>query len=400
MARAFAEKDAIPNDWRTRQPGFTIWLLVSVVRISLVAFFYSIYYIFRSLRQSPTWTYRQAFSTRLTKVAMTIVHEVGYTQSLSLDAGKLGDRWVIMNPASADYYGGAFASDTIKPETIGATWYPDAPPKASPQLIDDNDDEDVDDADDKSLVVLSFHGSAFLWLTGRPDDSGFTADLLNAKLGPGARSLWLQYRLAGGDNPTPYPGPMQDTITAYLYLVQEMGISPSRIVLVGDSSGATMAMALLRHLQNEAGPVLAELPPPRACLLFSPSVEYSFEGDSQAVSTHRNQPTDYCDGQMAAWGARAFAPPETVRLDDPYLSPALHPFATPVPIFVQAGGAEMLCDSAKGFADAMRAVPGNRIEYLEVPDVPHDIYMIGNILGWPEEQIEMIDAAAEFVRGV
>ncbi|OOG00633.1 hypothetical protein ASPCADRAFT_511586 [Aspergillus carbonarius ITEM 5010] len=332
---------------------------------------------------------------------MTVVREIGFTQSLSLDSGQLGDRWVIMNPASADCYRGAFASDTVKPEKIGATWYPDPPAKTSPRLVDD--DDDGEDDDDKSLVVLSFHGSAFLWLTGRPDDSGFTADLLNTKLGPGARSLWVQYRLAGGSHPTPYPGPMQDTVTAYLYLVRELGISPSRIVLVGDSSGATMAMALLRHLasfQNEPGHEFAELPPPRACLLFSPSVEYSFEGDSRAVDANRNQHTDYCDGRMAAWGARAFAPPETVRLDDPYLSPSLHPFATPVPIFAQAGGAEMLCDSVKGFADEMRAVPGNRIEYLEVPDLPHDIYMIGQILGWPEEQNKIIDAAAEFVRRV
>ncbi|PWY94658.1 alpha/beta-hydrolase [Aspergillus sclerotioniger CBS 115572] len=403
MARAFAEKDAIPNDWRIRQPGLTVWILVSVVRILLVAFFYSIYYALPSLRQSPTWTYRQAFATRLTKISMTIIREVGFTQSLSLESGELGDRWVIMNPASADCYRGAFASDTIKPEKIGATWYPNPPPKASPRLVDDDDNEDEDEDDNKSVVALSFHGSAFLWLTGRPDDSGFTADLLNSALGPGARSLWVQYRLAGGDHPTPYPGPMQDTVTAYLYLVQEMGISPSRIVLVGDSSGATMAMALLRHLasfQNQAGHELADLPPPRACLLFSPSVEYSYEGDSQAVNANRNQPTDYCDGQMAAWGARAFAPPETVQLDDPYLSPSLHPFATPVPIFAQVGGAEMLCDSVKGFADAMRAIPGNRVEYLENPGLPHDIYMIGQILGWPEQQIEMIDAAAGFVRRV
>ncbi|RAK97551.1 alpha/beta-hydrolase [Aspergillus ibericus CBS 121593] len=399
MARAFAEEDAIPNDWRTRQPGLTIWLLVSVIRVPLLAFFYSIYYILPSFRQSSTWTYRQAFTTRLTKIAMTVIREVGFTQSLSLDAGKLGDRWVVMSPASADCYGGAFASDTIKPEAIGATWYPDPPLKASPQLVKNDDEED----DDKSLVVLSFHGSAFLWLTGQPDDSGFTADLLNTKLGAGARSLWVQYRLAGGNNPTPYPGPMQDTITAYLYLVQDLGISPSRIVLAGDSSGSTMAMALLRHLasfQDKAGHVLAELPPPRACLLFSPSVEYSYEGDSQAVNTDRNQSTDYCDGQMAAWGARAFAPPETVRLDDPYLSPSLHPFATPVPIFTQVGGAEILCDSVRRFVDAMRAVPGNRIEYLEVPDVPHDIYMMGHMLGWPEEQTKMMEAAAEFVRRV
>ncbi|GLB12168.1 hypothetical protein AtubIFM57258_009446 [Aspergillus tubingensis] len=404
MARTLAEDDAIPNGWRTRQPGWTIWLFISIIRVSLVSLLLGIYYIIPSFRQSPTWTYRQAFTTRFTKLAMTIIRELGYAQSLSLESGKLGNRWVLMNPAPEDSYRGAFTSDTIKPETIGGTWYPSPPPKILPPIIDIKDDDQEQEIDDeKSLVILSFHGSAFLWLTGRPDDSGFTADLLNEKLGTGTRSLWVQYRLAGSNNPTPYPGPMQDAMTSYLYLVRELNISPSRIVLVGDSSGATMAMALLRHLasfQQESGHELAELPPPRACLLFSPSVEYSFEGDSQAVNAHRNQRTDYCDGEMAAWGARAFAPPESVRLDDPYLSPALHPFATPVPIFAQVGGAEMLCDSVRGFADAMRAVPGNNVEYLEMPGLPHDIYMMGQILGWQDEQEEMIEAAVRFVLGV
>ncbi|GKZ26940.1 hypothetical protein AbraIFM66951_008113 [Aspergillus brasiliensis] len=414
MARAFAENDAIPSDWRTRQPGWTVWLLVSVIRVSLVTLALSIYYMVPSFRQSPTWTYRQAITTHLTKLVITIICELGYAESLSLESGKLGNRWVLMDPAPEDWYRGAFTNVTIKPETIGGTWYPSPPSKTIgatwipsppsktlPPIIDiDNDDQDDTEDDEKSLVILSFHGSSFLWLTGRPDDSGVTADLLNEKLGAGTRSLWVQYRLAGGNNPTPYPGPMQDAVTSYLYLVRDLNIAPSRIVLVGDSSGATMVMALLRYLHQEGGHELSELPLPRACLLFSPSVEYSFEGDSEALDAHRNQRTDYCTGEMGAWGARAFAPPDSVRLDDPYLSPALHPFATPVPIFAQAGGAEVLCDSVRNFADAMRAVPGNRVEYLEMPGLPHDIYMMGHILGWPEEQEEMIEAAARFVRGV
>ncbi|KAJ6084119.1 alpha/beta-hydrolase [Penicillium sp. IBT 16267x] len=380
----YAEESAVPSGWRTRQPGFTIWALLSVVRVSFVGFCYSIYYIPASFRQSPTWSYRQAIRSRLLKIAFGVITELGFTQSLNMEAGDLGDRWVIIEPASDEIYPGAFTSHTVKPEIIGATWYPDAPPKKV-------------DPDDQGLIVLSFHSGGFLWLDGRPEDSGETANMLNSKLGPGTRSLWVQYRLAGGENPTPYPGPMQDAVTAYLYLVKDMGISPSRIILAGDSSGGTIAVALLRYLVSKENldPELNDLQP-RACLLFSPSVEYSFEGDSHAVHNHRNQKTDYCDGPMAAWGARAFAPPEIVRLDDPYLSPALYPFATPVPIFAQAGGAEMLCDSVRKFTEAMRAIPSNRIEYLETPDVPHDVYATGKLLGWPKEQEEMIDAAVNF----
>ncbi|PWY85009.1 alpha/beta-hydrolase [Aspergillus heteromorphus CBS 117.55] len=402
MTRVYADDNALPTGWRTRQPGTAIWLFISVLYLSLLALFYSIYYIAPPLRQSSTWTYRQAFTTRFSKLAVNVVYQIGFSQSLTLDPGSLGDRFVLMHPAAAECYRGPLASKTTKPETIGGTWYPSPPPKPSPSPSSSTSTTTTTTTDDgKSLIVLSFHGSAFLWLNGRPDDSGYTADLLNNTLGPNTRSLWIQYRLAGGDNPTPFPGPIQDALTAYLYLINDLHISPSRIVLAGDSAGATMAVALLRYLasfdpHSVPGHPLSDLPPPRACLLFSPSVEYTFEGDAHAWDSHRNAPTDYCDGTLAAWGARVFAPPDVVRFDDPYLSPALFPFATPVPIFVQVGGAEVLCDSAKGFVRNMAEVPGNRLQLLEMPGLPHDIYMIGMYLGWKEEQSEMIREAARF----
>ena len=325
--------------------------------------------------------------TQLFKGGFRIITEIGFTQSLSLESGKLGDRWVTIDPAPASAYCGDFTSDTIKPETVGGTWYPKLPSKQSLQ-------------EEQGLVVLSFHSGSLLWLTGRPQDSGPTATLLNNRLGENTRSFWLQYRLAGGSNPTPYPGAMQDAVTAYIYLTKEMGISPSRIILAGDSTGSTIAVALLRYLvsiKELQDHELAQLPPPKACLLFSPSVEYCFEGDPEAVSANRNIKTDYVEAGMMAWGARAIAPPETVRLDDPYISPALHPFATPVPIFIQAGGAEVLCDSVRGFFNAMSAIPGNVAEHFEVPDAPHDIYVAGALLGWPKEQEEIHEAAARFV---
>ena len=323
--------------------------------------------------------------TRLFERAFHAVTELGYTQSLSLEPGRLGDRWVTIDPVPDSAFYCDFASDIIKPERVGGTWYPKLPSKQS--LLEE-----------QGLVILSFHSGSLLWLSGRPGDSDPTATMLNSSLGNSTRSFWLQYRLGGGNNPTPYPGAMQDAVTAYIYLTNEMGISPSRIVLAGDSTGSTIAVALLRYLTSiKEDHKLAKLPPPKTCLLFSPSIEYSFEGDSKAINANRNIKTDYVDGNMLAWGARVVAPPSTVRLDDPYLSPALHPFATPVPIFAQAGGAEVLCDSIQKFANAMNAIPGNRVEYLEVPDVPHDIYATGYLLGWSKQQKEIHEAAAKFV---
>lgn len=389
MARSYADPNAIPNDWRSRQPGFTIWILIAIPRILLLTLFYALYFIPKSLRQHPQWTYRQAFVSWVIRFAFHIVTELGYSQSPNLKPGNLGDKWVVIEPIKSadDEYYGPFRDVSVKPDRIGGTWYPEAPSKT---------------ADDDSLVVLSFHSGSFLWITGRPIDSGVTADLVNRKLGPNTHSLWIQYRLAGGRTPTTYPGAMQDAITAYSYLINELKVSPRRIVLAGDSSGATMAVALLRYLaiinhgHNESVQKhFSTATPPRACLLFSPSIDYTIEGDAQAMNQHRNASTDLCEGKMAAWGTSAFA--DKVRLDSPYLSPKLHPFATPVPIFIQAGGAEVMVDSIRGFADVMQQA-GSRVEYLETPDVPHDIYGGGHVAGWKTEQEEVVEAASVFVR--
>ncbi|KAJ0414795.1 Alpha/Beta hydrolase protein [Aspergillus carlsbadensis] len=402
----YADPNAVPNDWRTRQPGCAIWCIIAIPRVILLTISYGLLYIFSPLRPNSQWTYTQALRTQLIKTVFIIFREIGFTQSLTLEAGDAGDKWVTINPAAASAYRGPFASNpNVKPAVIGGTWYPDVPPSPKQQPDGWNND------DDNNVVVLSFHSGSFLWLTGRPEDSGEVAEMTNKALGPGTRSFWPQYRLVGDTKtPTDYPAPMQDALTAYLYLVQTLGISPRRIVLAGDSSGATLALALVRYLGQfntlapppnadvESGFDLATLPPPRACLMFSPSLEYCLEGDQAAILRNRNCKTDYVDAPLMAWGATAIAPPEMVQLDNPYLSPALHPFATPVPLFLQAGGAEVLCDSVRGVVERYRAIPGNVVEHLEVPDTPHDVYAVGVLLGWKEEQEETIRAAARFVR--
>lgn len=64
----------------------------------------------------------------------------------------------------------------------------------------------------------------------------------------------------------------------------------------GDSSseGNRMDEKSRNYFQTSAAP--------RACLLFSPSVEYPVEGDAHDMNTHRNSVTDYCERHMAAWG--------------------------------------------------------------------------------------------------
>lgn len=124
MARSYANPNAISNDWRTRQPGFIIWILIAIPRILLLTLSYAIYFIPRSLRQRPQWTYRQPFMSWFIKFAFHIVTELGYSQSLNLKAGNLGDKWLVIDPIEStdgEYYG-PFRDVSVKPERIGGTW--------------------------------------------------------------------------------------------------------------------------------------------------------------------------------------------------------------------------------------------------------------------------------------
>ncbi|KAJ9626746.1 hypothetical protein H2204_009891 [Knufia peltigerae] len=382
MARQIAEEDAIPRGWRTSRPGSILWVLFSVARILLGSVFLSFSYIPSFRRPNIHWSHGQALRTWVMRAAFGVVTDIGWMQSISLAPGKLGRRWVVMEPASAESYRGALSHEVVKPQRIGAIWYPEPPGPV---------DEGGNGKGSQAIVALYFHGGSFMWMTGRPEDSKFGADLLNTCLGPGARSLWVQYRLSGDKNdPAPWPGPFQDALTSYLHLVDELHIPPHRIVVGGDSSGGTLAIGLVRYLVDLGRAT------PKACLLFSPSVDTTFEADSRAVDGHRNQKTDYIEGRMTAWGYRVFAPPPLL-LDGPYLSPSLHPFATQTPLFVQSGGAELILDTNVEFVERFKRVPGNQVTHWVLPDAPHDVFLAGPLLGWTKGAESIGDALVAFL---
>ena len=85
---------------------------------------------------------------------------------------------------------------------------------------------------------------------------------------------------------------------------------------------------------------------------------------------------------------------------DPYSSPLQHRFSTPTHPWIVVGGAEVLYDTIVGFADQMRRIEGNRVTLYEVPDVPHDVLLVGHVLGWAKEADAGAQVAAEFLKGL
>ena len=203
------------------------------------------------------------------------------------------------------------------------------------------------------------------------------------------RALAVEYRLSSTHplpDRYPFPAALLDALAGYNYLVNVVGYDPSNVIMVGDSAGANIALALTRYLVEYKGTTDVLLPsPPSDLLLISPWVDASDSHDgpgSSNVVNYGDIIEDLTEEKgFPVYAKRAFLGPygSEMAATNPYISPAsLHPLAkasfTGFPrTFIQAGGAERLLDSIRTLRDKMVADMGeDEVTYYEAPDGVHD----------------------------
>lgn len=339
------------------------------------------YYVFISLipwlRPHPAWSAKQTFLTRLAYPLVDMRSRIGITETLTLEKGKQGERFQIIAPSTADVYKGPLGSKNTKPATIGGTWYPDVP---------------GEDTTSKT-VVLYLHGGAFIQGDGRDEGTGGITNRLLAKGGADV-VFAVQYRLSGYGGVNPYPAALQDSVSGYLFLLNELHIPASHIVVAGDSSGANLVTALLRYLHEYGAALEVPVPTPKCAVLISSWVapfQYQTAGNP-----HRG--TDYIPSSFPAWGAHTYADWLPDPEADPYITPLGHPFPTPVPLFASAGSAEIFYERIKRWVEEMRAVEGNSVELYHEHAAPHDTSLAAELLGFEESARAVAAKIGEFVR--
>lgn len=203
----------------------------------------------------------------------------------------------------------------------------------------------------------------------------------------------LQYRLSGWSGLFPFPAALQDALTGYLFLLQKLEIPSKQIVVCGDSAGGNLAIALLRYIQEFGSTTEPKIPPPRCATLLSPWVA-PFDFDLKS-SPRRN--SDYLPTSFLQWGAHTYAAGLPNAASNPYITPLGNPFATPVPIFVNAGNAEIFLDANRSWVEDMKKIGGNRVEFHEEDAAVHDTFLIANILGWEESAKGVISEMGAFI---
>lgn len=225
-------------------------------------------------------------------------------------------------------------------------------------------------------VFLHVHGGGYALCSLRTHQ-GMLADLARRT---GRRVLAFEYRKAPEH---PFPRPVDDVVDAFRHLLAT-GVSPSQVILSGDSAGGALALAATLRLRDQGQPL------PRALALFSPWVDLRLGGESiDAFARH-----DY------------LSRPLLERFRDLYLQGAdpTHPEASPLlgdfagfpPMLVQVGGVEVLRSEIEALAT--RATAHGAATKLEVYDgMIHAWHGFGAIL---PEAGEAFRSVRRFVDGL
>jgi acetyl esterase/lipase len=224
-------------------------------------------------------------------------------------------------------------------------------------------------------TLLYFHGGAYA-VGSAADSVGLVSDIARRV---GAVAYSVDYRLAPEH---PYPAAVDDALAAYRALVVA-GVDPDTTVVVGESAGGGLAMALLLRIRD------AGLPMPTGAAVLSPWADLSMSASSLAAKA---QADPALTAEALALRARSYL--AGVNPAAAYASPALAGLRGLPPLLVQAGSAEILLDDAVRLA-ARAAADDVAVTLEVVPGAPHVFQGFADAL---DEGAAALDHVGDFLR--
>ncbi len=225
--------------------------------------------------------------------------------------------------------------------------------------------------------VLFLHGGGYV--TGSPAlYRHFTWRIATATR---MRVLAIDYRLAPEH---PFPAALDDAVAAYRWLVGG-GADPQCLMVMGDSAGGGLALALLLRLRDDGMPL------PGAAVALSPWTDLALTGASLCLNAKSDPMLDPDSARLVAASYLAGADPR-----NPYVSPLYgDPRGLP-PTLIHVGGDEILRDDAIRMAENLQAADC-RVELEVWPRMPHVWHLFTPILPEANEAIARIGAFADRV---
>ncbi len=179
----------------------------------------------------------------------------------------------------------------------------------------------------KDGVILYTHGGGYV--SGScSDHRRFVAQFVQ---GTGMRALSFEYRLAPEH---PYPAALDDSVAAYRWMLAQ-DISPSQIVIAGESAGGGLCLATLLALRDQG------IPLPAAAVALSPWTDLALTGESYRTKVNA------C---VSPRGMSAVCSQYYVGKNDPclpWISPLYGNLSGLPPILIYVGDDETMRDDSR-----------------------------------------------------
>lgn len=205
------------------------------------------------------------------------------------------------------------------------------------------------DAVETDVTILYLHGGGYTF-TG-PISRRFAAMLAHHCR---ARLFMPLYRLTPEHS---HPAQAEDAMSAWTYLRETR--PAHKIAVAGDSAGGHMALMLLQSLRDQ------DQTQPCLCIAICPWTDIGARGGSLTD----NDRYDLVQGWMALQFGKWLDPDG--QFGRAALSPISHNYAGLAPLYVMAGGREVLRDMIIDFAE-QQAANGADILCDLWPDMPHN----------------------------
>lgn len=187
-----------------------------------------------------------------------------------------------------------------------------------------------------SKVLLYFHGGGYV--TGSHRTHRGLVSQITSK--GGFKGFVVNYRLAPEH---PFPAALEDAMEAYRYLLSQ-SYRPEDIVLGGDSAGGGLAVALMYQIR-EAG-----MDMPKAAVLICPWLNLKNDGASGQFNKGKDPIINLEKGNF--WAEKYVADAD---MENPFISPLYGDPSGLPPVYIQAGGRDLLLSDATDMYDKMKA---------------------------------------------
>lgn len=242
-----------------------------------------------------------------------------------------------------------------------------------------NDNETVSDtAGTPGRVVYQLHGGGYVYGFS---DMYRTLAMRWSGLTNGAAVVSLDYRFAPAHT---FPTALEDALEGWHFML-EQGYAPQKILVVGDSAGGNLALALVLKLRDEGYEV------PGAVVVMSPWADMSAVGASHTGNLYRDPMFGIPKGTPIPKEALPPVYAGAADLTDPYLSPVYATFEDFPPMLIQVGTEEvLLSDSQTVHKKAIAA--GSDATLTVYPGMFHMFQLFGDML--PESRAAWNEVAS------